>query len=220
MAEKRHQLLVDYVPPSNSMVSEAAFSVDKSGDKKKHWNLRGVFLQAERENLNQRIYPLDEMTREVNKIEDMIKRGNTIYGELDHPETLVVNLQNASHTITDLHMEGNDGVGNMKIISTVPAGKIIEGILEEGLPVGVSSRGTGAVDDLTQEVEDFNLITIDIVAQPSAQGAHPMAIYENLRKSKSGQGLLLSAEDCIANNDRHTNALNQDIVSFLRNWKI
>lgn len=218
--EEKKQLLVDYVPPSNSIVQEAAFSTDKSGDKKKHWNLRGVFLQAERENLNQRIYPLDEMTREVNKLDSMIKGGQPIYGELDHPEDLVVNLQNASHIITDLHMEGNDGVGNMKVISTVPAGKIVEGILEEGLPVGVSSRGTGSVDEYTQEVEDFNLITIDIVAQPSAQGAHPMAIYENLRKSKSGQLLLQSAENCIVTRDRHTNALNQDIVSFLRNWKI
>ena len=218
--EEKKQLLVDYVPPSNSIVQEAAFSTDKSGDKKKHWNLRGVFLQAERENLNQRIYPLDEMTREVNKLDSMIIGGQPIYGELVHPEDLVVNLQNASHIITDLHMEGNDGVGNMKVISTVPAGKIVEGILEEGLPVGVSSRGTGSVDEYTQEVEDFNLITIDIVAQPSAQGAHPMAIYENLRKSKSGQLLLQSAENCIATRDRHTNALNQDIVSFLRNWKI
>ena len=183
--EEKKQLLIDYVPPSNSIMQEAAFSTEKTGEKKKHWNLRGVFLQAERENLNQRIYPLDEMTREVNKLETMIKGGQPIYGELDHPEDLVVNLQNASHIITDLHMEGNDGVGNMKVISTVPAGKIVEGILEEGLPVGVSSRGTGSVDEYTQEVEDFNLITIDIVAQPSAQGAHPMAIYENLRKSKS-----------------------------------
>lgn len=218
--EDKKQLLIDYVPPSNSIMQEAAFSTEKTGEKKKHWNLRGTFLQAERENLNQRIYPLDEMTREVDKLESMIKGGQPIYGELDHPEDLVVNLQNASHIITDLHMEGNDGVGNMKVISTVPAGKIVEGILEEGLPVGVSSRGTGAVDEYTQEVTDFNLITIDIVAQPSAQGAHPMAIYENLRKSKSGQKLLQSAENCIATHDRHTNALNQDIVSFLRNWKI
>lgn len=218
--EEKKQLLIDYVPPSNSIMQEAAFSTEKTGEKKKHWNLRGVFLQAERENLNQRIYPLDEMTREVNKLDSMIKGGQPIYGELDHPEDLVVNLQNASHIITDLHMEGNDGVGNMKVISTVPAGKIVEGILEEGLPVGVSSRGTGSVDEYTQEVEDFNLITIDIVAQPSAQGAHPMAIYENLRKSKSGQKLLQSAENCIATGDRHTNALNQDIVSYLRNWKI
>lgn len=218
--EEKKQLLVDYVPPSNSIVQEAAFSTEKTGEKKKHWNLRGVFLQAERENLNQRIYPIDEMTREVDKLQSMIQNGQPIYGELDHPEELVVNLQNASHIITDLHMDGNDGVGNMKVISTVPAGKIVEGILEEGLPVGVSSRGTGSVDEYTQEVEDFNLITIDIVAQPSAQGAHPMAIYENLRKSKAGNKLLMSAENCIATHDRHTNALNQDIVSYLRNWKI
>lgn len=215
--ESKDTLLIDRFGSANSVVSEAN-TFNAAGEKGKHWHLKGIFMQAEVENLNGRIYPLDEMTREVEGMEDRIKTGQIMFGELDHPDDLVVNLNNASHFIKEIHMEGNNAVGDIQVIDTVPAGKIVCGLLETPeLHVGVSSRGTGIVDEYTSMVEDFKLITIDIVAVPSAQDATPMAVYENLRTPK-GQKLLDSAANCIRTNHAHTNELNEDIIKWLKEW--
>lgn len=220
MTDKQAILLKDRFAPSRKMVSEVNESVSPTGEKGKHWHLKGIFMQSEVENLNGRIYPLDEMTREVERMEQTIKEGNTnVFGELDHPEDLVVNLANVSHFIKEIHMDGNNAVGDIQVIDTVPAGKIVCGLLETpGVNLGVSSRGTGYVDEYDHVVDNFNLVTIDIVATPSAQEAAPMAVFENLRNTAKGQELFQNANDCIRNKGRYTEQLNDDIRSWLINW--
>lgn len=216
--EKKGTLLVDSFGASKNVISEANEVVNNQGKNGKHWHLKGIFMQAEIENLNGRIYPLDEMTREVKGMEQRIHEGHMVFGELDHPEDLVVNLANSSHFIKEIHMDGNNAVGDIQILDTVPAGKIVCGLLETPeVHVGVSSRGTGIVDEYTSIVDDFKLITIDIVAVPSAQDATPMAVFENLRSPK-GQMLVDAAANCIRTNHAHTQELNEDIVKWLKDW--
>lgn len=218
---KEKQRLDEYVQISDTNAIE---EVNEHGIKEKHWYLQGIFMQGEIENLNGRIYPRSEIEYAVSQLNEKIelfrqKKGPALMGELDHPDKLTVNLDRVSHTIDEIHMEGNNGVGKMKILSKVPCGKIVEGFLEEGIPLGVSTRGSGEVDDYTNMVSDFDIITIDIVATPSAMDARPTAIYEQLSKNSRGQKLLNNAQDYIVtNNPRFKNSLNEDIVSWFRSW--
>ena len=218
---KEKQRLDEYVQISDTNAVE---EVNEHGIKEKHWYLQGIFMQGEIENLNGRIYPRSEIEYAVNQLNEKIelfkqKKGPALMGELDHPDKLTVNLDRVSHTIDEIHMEGDNGVGKMKILSKVPCGKIVEGFLEEGIPLGVSTRGSGEVDDYTNMVSDFDIITIDIVATPSAMDARPTAIYEQLSKNSRGQKLLNNAQDYIVtNNPRFKNSLNEDIVSWFRSW--
>ena len=218
---KEKQRLDEYVQISDTNAVE---EVNEHGVREKHWYLQGIFMQGEIENLNGRIYPRSEIEYAVSQLNEKIelfrqKKGPALMGELDHPDKLTVNLDRVSHTIDEIHMEGNNGVGKMKILSKVPCGKIVEGFLEEGIPLGVSTRGSGEVDDYTNMVSDFDIITIDIVATPSAMDARPTAIYEQLSKNSRGQKLLNNAQDYIVtNNPRFKNSLNEDIVSWFRSW--
>jgi hypothetical protein len=106
-------------------------------------------------------------------------------GEVDHPDDLKVNLDRVSHMITDMWMDGPNGYSKMKILPT-PMGNLIRTMLEAGVKLGVSSRGSGNVSDGSGEVSDFEIITVDIVAQPSAPGAYPTPIYENLMNNRGG----------------------------------
>ena len=217
----KRQRLDEYVQVSDANLIEEA---GENGIKEKHWYLKGIFMQGEIENLNGRIYPRSEIEYAVNTLKEKIdlfkqRKGPALMGELDHPDTLVVNLDKVSHTIDEIYMDGNNGVGKMKILSKVPCGKIVEGFLEEGIPLGVSTRGSGEVDDYTNMVSDFDIVTIDIVATPSAMDARPTAIYEQLSKNSKGQKLLNNAQDYIVtNNPRFKNSLNEDIVSWFRSW--
>lgn len=211
------RVLQEYV---SNVGSELTETTDKFGNKKKHWYLKGIFMQGEIQNLNGRIYPRDEINNAISSLQERINNGEKVLGELDHPDTLIVNLDKVSHTIDEIHMERDNGIGKMKILSSVPCGKIVEGFLEEEIPLGVSTRGSGNVDEYHNNVvSDFDIVTIDIVATPSAKDARPTAVYEQLMKSYKGQHLMNAAKDCIANNDKHTKQLNMDIVSFIRNWK-
>lgn len=217
----KRQILNEYVQVSDANLIEEA---GENGIKEKHWYLKGIFMQGEIENLNGRIYPRSEIEYAVNTLKEKIdlfkqRKGPALMGELDHPDTLVVNLDKVSHTIDEIYMDGNNGVGKMKILSKVPCGKIVEGFLEEGIPLGVSTRGSGEVDDYTNMVSDFDIVTIDIVATPSAMDARPTAIYEQLSKNSKGQKLINNAQDYIVtNNPRFKNSLNEDIVSWFRSW--
>ena len=213
------QVLQEYVSVGSNQVEE----LDATGAKAKHWYLDGIFMQGEIENLNGRVYPRSEIELAVNSLKERIDafkqgKGPAVLGELDHPDTLVVNLDKVSHTIDEIHMDGNDGVGRMKVLSQVPCGKIVEGFLAEGIPLGVSTRGSGNVDDYTSRVSDFDIVTIYIVSTPSAMDARPTAIYEQLLKSREGMKLMNNAQDCISNNCKLTNALNKDIVSWMKSW--
>lgn len=219
MANLDKPILQEYISRSQSqIVTDTAETIDDKGMKKKHWYLNGIFIQGEIQNLNGRIYPADEIENAVGVLKEQIKMHGGVLGELDHPDTLVINIQNVSHLITEMNMNGTDGVGKMKILSNTPSGRIVEGLLEDGVPLGVSSRGSGNVDDYTSRVSDFQIVTVDIVATPSAQDARPIAIYEKLQNGV-GKKLYNNAQDLVmSNNQRLANKLNDDIVSWFKSW--
>jgi len=157
-------------------------SDDKDG---KTLHLKGIAIQGGIRNANQRVYPVDEIERAVKTLNDQIQNGYSVLGEVDHPDDLKVNLDRVSHMITNMWMEGPNGYGKFKILPT-PMGNLIRTMLEAGVKLGVSSRGSGNVDDMSGKVSDFEIITVDIVAQPSAPGAYPTPVYEHLMNSRGG----------------------------------
>lgn len=212
-------ILQEYMSNGQSkMLADPAEYVDENGNKRKHWYLNGIFIQGEIQNLNGRIYPKHEIQHAVESLQEQISLHGGVLGELDHPDTLVINVHNVSHIIQEIHMEGNDGVGKMKVLSNTPSGKIVEGLLMDGVPLGVSSRGSGNVDDWNNTVSDFEIVTVDIVATPSAQDARPTPIYEKFQGGR-GQKLLNNAQDYIIGNSKaHEKELNEDIVSWFKSW--
>ena len=157
-------------------------SDDKEG---KNLFLKGIAIQGGIRNQNQRVYPVREIETAVKTLNDQIQNGYSVLGEVDHPDDLKVNLDRVSHMITDMWMDGPNGYSKMKILPT-PMGNLIRTMLEAGVKLGVSSRGSGNVNDSTGEVAEFEIITVDIVAQPSAPGAYPTPIYEHLMNSRGG----------------------------------
>ena len=156
--------------------------------------LKGIAIQGGIRNANQRVYPVGEITNAVKTLNDQIQNGYSVLGEVDHPEDLKVNLDRVSHMITDMWMDGPNGYGKMKILPT-PMGNLIKTMLESGVKLGVSSRGSGNVNESTGEVSDFEIITVDIVAQPSAPGAYPTPIYEHLMATRGGYRALRVATE-------------------------
>jgi len=153
----------------------------EENDGKKDTYIKGIFLQTEITNRNGRMYKYDTMSREVNKYnEEFVKRGRAL-GELGHPEGPQINLDRVSHKIVDLYPEGKNFIGKAKLLET-PMGKIAKNLLEEGVQLGVSSRGLGSIkkEGTTSVVaDDFILATAaDIVADPSAPDAFVEGIYE------------------------------------------
>jgi hypothetical protein len=140
--------------------------------------LRGIAIQADQRNLNERIYPLAEITKAVNNMAQRLAKGESILVECDHPETLTINLDRVAAMITKVWMEGANGMAEIKLLDTAH-GTNIRKMLEAGVKLGVSSRGSGNVD-YNGIVSDFEIITIDIVAQPSAPEAYPTAVFESL----------------------------------------
>lgn len=157
-------------------------SDDKDG---KSLYLKGIAIQGGIRNANGRVYPVDEIERAVKTLNDQISNGYSVLGEVDHPDDLKVNLDRVSHMITQMWMEGPNGYGKMKILPT-PMGNLIRTMLESGVKLGVSSRGSGNVDDLSGRVSEFEIITVDVVAQPSAPGAYPTPVYEHLMNTRGG----------------------------------
>ena len=149
--------------------------------------MKGVFIQGGVKNQNQRVYPINEISSAVANIKERLNSGYSVLGEADHPENLTVNLDRVSHMITDMWMDGPNGLGKLKIMPT-PMGKIVTTLSESGVKLGVSSRGSGNVNE-SGEVQGFEIITVDIVAQPSAPDAYPKAIYEGLWNMRGGQKL-------------------------------
>ena len=148
--------------------------------------LKGIMIQGGVRNANQRVYPVDEIGRAVKTLNDQVKNGFSVLGEVDHPEGLNINIDRVSHMITDCWMDGDNGYGKMKILPT-PMGNLVKTMLEAGVKLGVSSRGSGNVsDDGSNIVSDFEIITVDVVAQPSAPGAYPTPIYEHLMNARGG----------------------------------
>jgi hypothetical protein len=159
---------------------------------KKSLCLKGIFLQAEVENHNKRIYPRTEIARAVNAVNEKIKQLGPLPGECAHPEGLEINIDRISHTITGMWMEENNGMGKLKILPT-HHGNIIKVLLENGVKLGVSSRGSGNVGP-DGRVYDFDIVTIDVVSQPSAPSAYPQTIYEQVLHAKNSSEILKLAE--------------------------
>jgi len=189
-------------------------------DGKELW-MKGIFLQADIRNQNERVYPLNEISKSVEQAANIIKSNGSILGELDHPETLSINLDKVSHVITDMWMEGNNGMGKMKILGGVdgtPSGKIAESLLKKGVKLGVSSRGSGNVDSYGK-VSDFVIVTVDIVAQPSAPDAYPVAIYESLFNMKGGSRIHRLAEDTM-HDHRAQGSFDKEMLKFIQQLKL
>jgi hypothetical protein len=157
---------------------------DESSDGKKSLHLNGICIQGDIRNANQRVYSSQEIGRAVKTLNEQISGGYSVCGELDHPQDLKINLDRVSHMITKMWMDGPNGYGKLKIIPT-PMGQLVQTMLESGVKLGVSSRGSGEVDG-SGNVQGFEIITVDIVAQPSAPGAYPTAVYEHLMNNTGG----------------------------------
>jgi len=146
--------------------------------------MNGICIQGDIRNQNQRVYSSREIGKAVESLNEQIAGGYSVCGEVDHPEDLKINLDRVSHIITKMWMDGPNGYGKLKIIPT-PMGQLIETMLNSGCKLGVSSRGTGEVDG-DGNVTGFEIVTVDVVAQPSAPGAYPTPVYEHLMNTKGG----------------------------------
>jgi hypothetical protein len=157
-------------------------SEDVGGKKSLHLN--GICIQGDIRNANQRIYSSQEIGKAVKTLNEQISGGYSVLGEVDHPQDLKINLDRVSHMITKMWMDGPNGYGKLKILPT-PMGQLIQSMLEAGVKLGVSSRGSGEVDG-SGNVQGFEIITVDVVAQPSAPGAYPTPVYEHLMNTLGG----------------------------------
>ena len=160
--------------------------VVESANEGKDLYMKGIMIQGGVRNANQRVYPVNEIGRAVKTLSEQIEGGYSVLGEVDHPEGLNINLDRVSHMISETWMDGDNGYGKLKILPT-PMGQLVKTMLENGVKLGVSSRGSGNVsEDGSGNVSDFEIITVDVVAQPSAPGAYPTAIYEHLMNARGG----------------------------------
>ncbi len=127
---------------------------DMSGGKNLY--LKGICIEGNKRNANERVYPLHEISKAVNTINQQIKEGNSVLGEVDHPDDLKINLDRVCHSVEGMWMDGDAGCGKLKILPT-PMGELIKTLLQSGVRLGVSSRGSGNVDDRTGHVSDFEM---------------------------------------------------------------
>ena len=154
--------------------------------------VKGVLQRAESKNQNGRVYPREVLLKEVSKYLDEQVAERRALGELDHPESSVVNLNNASHNVIEMHWDGDDLLGTVEVLST-PSGNILKELFKSGIKLGISSRGLGSVEpvneksgeDGTVEVQpDFELIAFDFVSNPSTHGAFMRPVNESVEKQK------------------------------------
>jgi hypothetical protein len=157
---------------------------EEGKDGKKSLHLNGICIQGDIRNANQRVYSSQEIGRAVKTLNEQIAGGYSVLGEVDHPQDLRINLDRVSHMITKMWIDGPNGYGKLKLLPT-PMGQLVQTMLESGVKLGVSSRGSGEVDG-GGNVQGFEIITVDVVAQPSAPGAYPTPVYEHLMNNTGG----------------------------------
>jgi len=175
---------------------QAQITLLESDDKEgKSLYMSGICIQGGIRNANQRVYPVNEIGKAVKTLNDQVEGGYSVLGEVDHPDDLKINLDRVSHMITQMWMDGPNGYGKLKILPT-PMGNLVKSMVQSGVKLGVSSRGSGNVrEDGSGEVSDFEIITVDVVAQPSAPGAYPTAIYEHLMNTRGGNRAIRIASE-------------------------
>ena len=177
------QLIVDYIPfeITPQQITESMSTNDGK------LIVKGVLQRAEAQNQNGRVYPKDLLTREAKKYTENFIQQKRALGELDHPDSSVVNLQNASHNVMEMHFNGNDLVGTVEVLGT-PSGNILKELFKSGIKLGISSRGLGSVENIgegAQEVQpDFELIAFDFVSNPSTHGAFLSPMNESVDKTQ------------------------------------
>ena len=172
---------------------DKAKMVVESAKEGKDLFMKGICIQGGVRNANQRVYPVNEISRAVTTLNEQIAEGYSPLGEVDHPEGLQINLDRVCLMIESMWMDGPNGYGKLKILPT-PMGQLVRTMLESGVKLGVSSRGSGEVD-AQGNVNGFEIITVDVVAQPSAPGAYPTPIYEHLMNEKGGYKAILTSKE-------------------------
>ena len=179
---EQRQLLVDYIP---FHVAKLSLIESKENPSDKRMRVKGKLQEADVKNGNGRVYPLEILKKQVDEYIKGPVSSKTATGELDHPESSVINLNNVSHLITKVWWEGNDVMGELLLLNT-PSGKIAQEIVSAGIPLGISSRGMGSVKQIGESVEvqdDFELLTWDLVSVPSTPNAYmkPVGLNENMQ---------------------------------------
>tara|TARA_B100000902_G_scaffold381903_1_gene418965 strand:- start:3298 stop:3906 length:609 start_codon:yes stop_codon:yes gene_type:complete len=184
--------------------------MDKEG---KDLCMRGIFIQGEKQNHNGRVYPQEEIKKAVMTLQEKIQGGFSVLGEADHPDDLNINLDRVSHVIEDIGIEGADGIGKLKLLPT-PMGNICKTLIESGVKLGVSSRGSGNVTE-SGKVSDFEIITVDIVANPSAPDAYPDPIYEQLMNHGRKGNMLMDVAKATQHDKRAQKYLKEEMLRFI-----
>jgi hypothetical protein len=199
-----------------NLTFDQAKIVLESTEDGKDLHLKGICIQGGVRNANQRVYPVSEISRAVNTLNDQISGGYSVLGEVDHPEGLNINLDRVSHMMKEMWMDGPNGYGKMKILPT-PMGQLVKTMLESGVKLGVSSRGSGNVNE-DNNVSDFEIITVDIVAQPSAPGAYPTPIYEHLMNTQGGMQAFNMARE-VQGDAKAQKYLKESLVNIIQGLK-
>ena len=203
---------------SEHLTFDEAKVVVESSNEGKDLYMKGICIQGNVKNANQRVYPTFEINKAVSKISDQIAGGTSVLGEVDHPEDLKINLDRVSHMLTSMWMDGHNGYGKLKILPT-PMGKLVETMLQSGVKLGVSSRGSGNVDEASGNVSEFDIITVDVVAQPSAPNAYPTPIYEGLLNMRHGHKLVGVAK-AAREDARVPQHLNEGVIRLIKDLKL
>jgi hypothetical protein len=197
-----------------NLTFDRARMVVESENEGKNLYMKGIFIEGGVKNANERVYPIHEIEKAVSTINEQVKGGYSVLGEVDHPDDLKINLDRVSHMITEMWMDGPCGHGKLKILPT-PMGNLVKSMLEAGVKLGVSSRGSGNVNESSGHVSEFEIVTVDVVAQPSAPHAYPKAIYEGLMNMRGGVGILEMARE--ANHDQRVQKYMKEAVVRLIN---
>jgi hypothetical protein len=213
-APMRKQILQEYL---NQNASQTLIESEVTPDGKKLY-MKGIFIQGDLKNANERIYPVHEIEKAVKTLNEQISSGYAVLGEVDHPDDLKINLDRVSHIVESMAMNGANGIGKLRILPT-PMGQLVATMLESGVKLGVSSRGSGNVDDMNGKVSDFEIVTVDIVAQPSAPQAYPKAIYEGMMNLRHGHRMLDIAKDA-QGNKKVEKYLKGEVMRLINDLKI
>jgi hypothetical protein len=180
--------------------------------------MKGICIQGGVKNANERVYPVAEISNAVKSINEQIQEGRSVLGEVDHPDDLKINIDRVCLMVESMWMDGPNGYGKLKIIPT-PMGNLVRTMLDSGVKLGVSSRGSGNVNESTGHVSDFEIVTVDVVAQPSAPNAYPTAIYEGLLNMRHGHAVLEMARESNGN-ARVQKYLKDEVTRLIKDLKI
>lgn len=193
-----------------NIIAEAD-SADSKGNKNLY--IKGVFMEAEKQNQNGRVYQKKEINNAVDRVNSLAQQGRHVLGELDHPETLTVKLENVAHKITDMRMDGNQAIGKAMILTT-PKGNIARSLIDSGVNIGVSSRGSGSVNESSGVVEGFDFITCDLVCTPSCSSAVPTSIYEALNYYRYGERID-DLSEAVRHDPKAQKYFNREMTKFI-----